>query len=236
MKKFIVLLSAGLLILAFAATGFAQDKLDFRVSGMVDIQSHNTVNVPGLNASATPIFNSANGFYTLAWPLNAAGSAVPPGNLTQAAINQVYSIYGVPIGTPLNNLNRRVSYWDSRMHLKFDMVMGKELSGTLMLEIDANRYGGSQNGPLGNSTQGGGLFYGQIPGAQFREGNNVGYWSTDRTALEVKYMYFDVALPYLGIPVPMTVRLGAQPLAIRPGFFVATDGTGISGGIKMIPS
>lgn len=71
MKKFIVLLSAGLLILAFAATGFAQDKLDFRVSGMVDIQSHNTVNVPGLNASATPIFNSANGFYTLAWPLNA---------------------------------------------------------------------------------------------------------------------------------------------------------------------
>jgi hypothetical protein len=48
-------------------------------------------------------------------------------------------------------------------------------------------------------------------------------------------MYFDAALPYFGIPVPMTVRLGAQPLAIRPWFFQATDGMGISAGLKIDP-
>jgi hypothetical protein len=48
-------------------------------------------------------------------------------------------------------------------------------------------------------------------------------------------MYIDVGLPYFGIPVPMTVRVGAQPLAIRPWFFQATDGMGVSGGIKIDP-
>jgi hypothetical protein len=33
----------------------------------------------------------------------------------------------------------------------------------------------------------------------------------------------------------MTFRAGAQPLAIRPAFFVATDGTGVSGGINLDP-
>ena len=68
-----------------------------------------------------------------------------------------------------------------------------------------------------------------------RDANNVGYWSTDRTAIEVKYMYIDVGLPYFGIPVPMNVRVGAQPLAIRPWFFQATDGMGVSAGLKIDP-
>jgi hypothetical protein len=45
----------------------------------------------------------------------------------------------------------------------------------------------------------------------------------------------DVGLPYFGIPVPMNVRVGAQPLAIRPWFFQATDGMGVSASLKIDP-
>jgi hypothetical protein len=53
--------------------------------------------------------------------------------------------------------------------------------------------------------------------------------------VKVKYTYIDFALPYFGIPVPMTVRTGIQPLAIRPNFFVATDGAGVTAGINLDP-
>jgi hypothetical protein len=105
------------------------------------------------------------------------------------------------------------------MSLRFDAVMGKELSGSLQFEIDAGRWGSGKTGIVG----------------AVRDAGGVGYWSTDREAIEIKYMYFDVGLPYFGIPVPMNVRLGAQPLAIRPWFFQATDGMGVSGGIKIDP-
>ena len=96
--------------------------------------------------------------------------------------------------------------------------MGKELSGVLQFEIDSTRWGNSAGGIR--------------PGS---EAHAVGVWSTDRTAIEIKYMYFDVGLPYIGIPVPMNVRLGAQPMAIRPWFFAATDGMGVSGSLKIDP-
>ena len=193
MKKFTVIFLAGLLVLAFGATAYAAEavKLDFRASGSIDAQTHYSVNVPPLNPNATPIYGSIPADY----------------NTFRAD------------GRPTNALNRRVSYWDSRMSLRFDAVMGKELSGTLQFEIDAGRWGGGPTGVLGN----------------MRDAGGVGYWSTDRTAIEIKYMYFDVGLPYFGIPVPMNLRVGAQPLAIRPWFFQATDGTGISGGIKIDP-
>jgi hypothetical protein len=98
-------------------------------------------------------------------------------------------------------------------------VMGKNVSARLMLEVDSTRWGAPPTGTLNN----------------MRDANNFGYWSTDRSALEVKYVYFDVGLPYFGIPFPMNVRLGAQPMAIRPWFYAATDGTGVSGSIKIDP-
>ena len=45
----------------------------------------------------------------------------------------------------------------------------------------------------------------------------------------------DIGLPYFGIPVPATVRVGAQTFAVRPNMFVYSDGTGIMGGIKIDP-
>jgi hypothetical protein len=49
-------------------------------------------------------------------------------------------------------------------------------------------------------------------------------------------MYLDVALPYFGIPAPMTVRAGIQPFGVRPHMFAYTDGAGITGAIKLDPA
>ncbi len=204
MKKFTVLCLAGLLVLAFGVAAYAQEpKLEFRASGFIDAQTFLMENVPPLQPNAAPIYNSLGVNYG-GVPFNPATPAAP------ASFNAA--------GQPINALNRTVSYWDSRMHLAFDAVMGKELSARLQFEIDSNRWGNSQGGIR--------------PGS---EAHAVGVWSTDRVAIEVKYMYFDVGLPYFGIPVPMNVRVGAQPFAIRPWFFAATDGMGITGGIKIDP-
>ncbi len=192
MKKFTVISLAALLILAFGATAYAQVKLEFRASGFIDIQSHLEKNSPPLNPAGAPI-------YGIGGPAAA------------------YTVF-YPTGKPINGLNRKESYWDTRFGLRFDAVMGKDLSGTLQFEIDAARWGNSQGGVR--------------PGS---EAHAVGVWSTDRTAVEVKYMYLDLGIPYFGIPVPLTVRVGIQPYAIRPWFFQATDGAGISGGIKIDP-
>ncbi|MCJ7782607.1 MAG: hypothetical protein MUP41_01650 [Desulfobacterales bacterium] len=195
MKKFIVLCSAGLLILAFSAAGYAQaPKLDFRASGSIDAQTHWSMNVPPLNGGAVPIYGPpSTGEYSTFRP-------IPGGQY------------------PTRALNHTAGYWDSRMSLRFEAAMGKELSAVLQFEIDSTNWGNSQ---------------GQIrPGS---EAHSVGKWSTDQTAIEVKYMYMDVGLPYIGIPVPINVRLGAQPMAIRPAIFAATDGMGVSAAIKIDP-
>jgi len=211
MKKFVFLFLAGLLILAFGAIGYAQEaKLDFRASGFIDAQSYYLRNVPPLAPSAMPIFNSLGTYL--------------PGTVGQSNYG-AYNVFN-PSGTPAKALDHKISYWDSRMHLKFDAVMGKELSGTVQFEIDATRWGSAANNTQ-SSTSG--------PGTAYRDANQYGYWSTDRSAVEVKYVYIDVGLPYFGIPAPMTFRAGAQPLAIRPAFFVATDGTGVTGGINLDP-
>jgi len=195
MKKFIVLCSAGLLILAFSAAGYAQEaKLEFRASGTIDAQTHWSMNVPPLNPNGPPIYGPSGG--------------------------ADYSTFRtIPGGAyPDRALNHNVTYWDSRMSLRFEAAMGKELSAVLQFEIDGYRWGNSQAAVR--------------PGS---EAHQIGAWSADRVGIEVKYMYFDVGLPYIGIPLPMNVRLGAQPMAIRPAIFAATDGMGVSGGIKIDP-
>ena len=188
MKKFIVLILVGLLVLAFGTTVFAQKKeepkLDFRASGFINIISFLTENIPGLNPAA-----------------------------------KIYGAQGNYVTPDANAWNRKVSYLDSRAHLKFDAVMGKELSGTIYFEIDSTNWG-------------------EVPGGQggaISDRGKMGYWSGDRGAVEVKNVYFDVGLPYIGIEAPMTARVGLQPLAIRPNILVYTDGMGISGGIKVDP-
>ena len=196
MKKFIILSLAGVLIFALGATVYAQaPKLEFKVSGYIDAQTFWTMNVP-------PRYTSA-GLYGVTYP---GSRFYPPGS-------------GALTGYKTGSYNKEVAFWDSRAVLKMDMVMGPNLSGTIMFEIDTSRGGSTWSPYLGNG----------------REANTVGGWSADRTAVEVKNIYIDFGLPYFGIPVPMTVRVGAQPIGVRPNMLVYTDGFGVTGGIKIDP-
>jgi hypothetical protein len=187
MKKLTVLWLAGLLVLAFGATGYAQPKLDFKASGAFWSDSYLLRNTS---------------------PYNGAGSIY---QIVASDLNPNSTVSG-------RALNRKYSYLDMRAHLKFDAVMEKGLSGTMYFEIDTSRWGTASN-----------TF------ASTREAATFGSWTTDRTAVEVKNIYVDIGLPYFGIPGPMTVRVGAQPLAIRPAFFLYSDGMGIQGGIQVPP-
>jgi len=134
--------------------------------------------------------------------------------------NSTYGFSGAPFFAPNNGLNHTASYWESRATLKFDAKMGPNLSGTIFFEIDSKRWGSTwASGQIGNG----------------REEGNFGGWTTDRLAVEVKNIYIDVGLPYFGIPVPITVRIGAQPIGVRPNIMVYSDGTGVTAGIKIDP-
>jgi hypothetical protein len=194
MRKLIVLSLAGLLILAFSAIGYAQaPKLEFRASGFIDTQTFIGEGVPQYTGS---------------------GAGVGTYGITNAN----YSTTGVGINVKANGWNKTDSHWEGRAHLKFDAVMGPNLSGTIYFEIDTLRWGSTFN-------SGGGT----------REANNYGAWTTDRTAVEVKNIYVDVGLPYFGVPWPVNLRVGAQPIGIRPNVLVYSDGTGVTAGIKIDP-
>jgi len=196
MKKILVL---GLLILAFAGTSYAQDiKLDFRASGFIDAVSEYWVN-GGLTNSGG-IFD------------------VYPNALKPRGANPA------PAGTVLDTAfgfqrNKKNAYMESRARLKFDAVMGKELSGTIFFEMDSGRWGDLAGG---NS-------------ARVSERNSYGFWGGDRAAVEIKNIYFDASLPYVGIPVPMQVRVGLQPFSIRNNLLLYNDGIGVIGAIKVDP-
>ncbi len=200
MKKFIVLSAIGLLM-AFAVTVQAQ-QLEFKASGFIDAQSLWYVNAtPGW--SGGPIYNSwMQGNYDYGRPI--------------ITLKPNY-----PRSTPGKNvaLDKKVAFMESRARLKFDAIMGKELSGTFFFEFDTQPWG---NTPGGN-------------GDLLSERNTYGFWSADRAALEIKNIYIDVGLPYFGIPVPMAFRIGSQPFSIRPNVFQYTDGMGIIGKITVDP-
>ena len=207
MRKLTVLSLAGLLILAFSAVGYAQaPKLEFRASGFIDAQTFIGEGVPQYNTGAG-IYKVTNGNYQQLVNFAPGVSPTPTAGLLAGA-------------TAVNSQgwNRTQSNWEGRAHLKFDAVMGPNLSGTIYFEIDTFRYGSVFNGT-----------------AIQREANNFGAWTTDRAAVEVKNIYIDVGLPYFGIPVPITVRVGAQPIGVRPNMMVYSDGTGVTAGLKIDP-
>ena len=113
----------------------------------------------------------------------------------------------------LNAWNRKNAWLDTRGSINFDFLMGKELGGRLAFEIDSVHWGDT-----GAAT------------------GNAGRWTTDAAAVEVKHLYFDVGLPYFGIPVPIMMRFGMQPLAVRPFIFLANDGSGITTTVKVDPA
>jgi len=135
-------------------------------------------------------------------------------------LGQIYGrldpIYTIPHQKAYDRTN---AYMGSRGRLQFDAVMGKELSGTIYFEMDSNRWGDIEGSSKAGSLQ----------------KNTFGYWTADRAAIEIKNVYIDFGTPYIGIPAPITVRVGLQPLAIRPNMVVYTDGMGITAGIRIDP-
>ena len=191
MKKIFLL---SMLVLAFAATAYSQDvKLDFRASGFIDMRTGMYRNINWENQ----ITGARSGFFDVLGPESKPGTG--------------------PHGSNGGEWNKTASWIENRARLKFDAVMGKELSGTFFFEFDSRTWG---DFPTSGATQ--------------PEGRNqIGFWSADRAGLEVKNIYFDVAVPY--IPIPVTVRVGLQPIAIRTGVFMYVDGEGITAAAKLDP-
>jgi hypothetical protein len=195
MKKALLLV---VLLVAFSATAYAQDvKLDFRASGFIDAVSEYWRNAGNNSGAIFDVTNAA---------LRPHRGLVPGGG-------------GLGFSSTGFAFNRKHAYMESRARLKFDAVMGKELSGTIFFEFDSARWGDFRGGNAGRPS----------------DRNAYGAWNGDAAAAEVKNIYIDAALPYLGIPVPMQVRVGLQPLGIRPNLLVFTDGMGIVGSLKLDP-
>ncbi len=210
MKKFIVLSLFGLLIIAIGGMAQAQ-KLDFRVSGYFSTTAYLTRNTPNSGSDqASDLFGGTiygpNGG-AIATPFPRPFRPPTPGTAT----------------TQSAGWNKTNSYLQSRAFLNLDMIMSKELSGRVSFEIDAWNWGGFA-GATGDST-----------GARTTDRNHAGFWTADRTSVEVKNAYMTVALPYFGIPAPMTADIGVIPIGVRPWVFQYTDGAGINGGIKIDP-
>jgi hypothetical protein len=90
--------------------------------------------------------------------------------------------------------------------------MEKTLSGTIFFEMDSSRWGELS------------------PAADQRNAMGTTSTSADRGALEIKNCYLDFGVPV--IPVPITVRVGLQPLGVRPDMVMTTDGMGVTLGIR----
>jgi hypothetical protein len=120
--------------------------------------------------------------------------------------------YPPPYATSLSGAwDRNVGYWQERCRLWFNFIMDKSLSATVGFELDSGRMG---------------------EGSAYTW---MGTWNTDQTLVEIMHAFVTAALPYIGIPIPMTVRAGIQPLATRPSIFLYTDGPAITGTLNIDP-
>jgi hypothetical protein len=192
MKKFVVLSFISLLILAFGSIVYGQEKapvLEFKASGFIDMQTFWQKNAtqanPAAGIYATPVTKTDS--TTFAYSKNFAG------------------------GRPTGALDTDAAWWESRARLKFDMLMGPNLSGTFFFEFDSTPWGNGSGGTR----------------------NSYGYWGGDRASLEVKNIYLTFGMPI--IPVPMQFRVGEQGFALRPNILLTTDGIGVTMDTKIDP-
>jgi hypothetical protein len=239
MKKFVVLSLISFLVLAFGATVYGQEKapvLEFKASGWMDVIGEYKMNViqPGAGTSAyggtstnDVVYGPPPAFYLPYGQISAAvpsavvivpAGGTPPAGGTQVGGTDLWytapkaAVYGE--GEAYNKKNA-VAY--GRGRLKFDALMGKDMSGTFQFEFDSTRWGE------------------RVPAGSTAQRNYSGYWGvSDRSSLELKHMYFSFGVPW--IPVPTTIVAGIQPIGIRPSIFMSTDGPGITAAFKVDPA
>ena len=216
MKKFVVLSFVSLIILAFGSIVYGQPAapvLEFKASGFIDAQTFWYKNsTQGYNGAGIYQANAYGLIATSTTPLSKGGGFDTGGRPSQ----------GLDDGN--------FAFWESRARLKFDAVYGKDLSGTIYFEMDAQPWGNAKGGTLGLVGKGDKT----ISTSNITERNSYGYWSNDRAAVEIKNIYFDFGLPV--IPIPITVRVGSQPFGLRNGLYQYTDGMGITAAVKLDPA
>jgi hypothetical protein len=151
----------------------------------------------------------------------------------QRNTTQANSLFGYAHGSLYNSMNsnynvpdvkgwdRTVGYMASRARIMFTAEASKALSGSIWFEMDSQYYGDIRGGQPG----------------KLSERNTFGFWSADRAAVEIKGVYIDLSLPTQdwGIPIPIQIRGGLQPLYFRPNMLISTDGAGITVSAKVDP-
>lgn len=197
MKKFVVLSLVGFFILAFGTAYAAEEKapvLEFKASGFIDVIFEYNMNVPQPGAAT-----SARG----ATSTNDVMFGPPPAYFRPNFLGFGDEAY-----------NNTQAYVENRGRLKFDAMMGKEMTGTFYFEFDSTRWG--ERAPSG------------------AQRNYSGHWGVaDRSSLELKNMFITFAMPW--IPIPITIQAGIHPLVIRPAVFLAVDGPGVTVAAKFDP-
>ncbi len=209
MKKLVVI---ALFILAFASVSYGQD-ITFRMSGYLDAISELNRNVP------QPTVNS--NLDDISFGPHPAFSPTLPATLRFTPLNATIPPAAGGLGSIARSVsgaayNKYQGYMESRFRLKFEAMLGKDVTGVIWFEGDAERWGG-------NTSSSG------------QQRNVLGHWGADRAGVEVKNFYIQFGLPYFGIPVPINIIAGVQPYAVRPGIYQYSDGAGVLASAKIDP-
>jgi hypothetical protein len=116
--------------------------------------------------------------------------------------------------------DRTQNFYSSYANIFFEFDAGKDIRGVFNIET-CNYHSGS------NTTM-----YPAIQGTEF----DTGLWDTRVGETRLRNAYIQFGVPYIGIPVPMTISAGVIPMNVRPAFtFAATNGAGIQWDIKADP-
>jgi hypothetical protein len=118
-----------------------------------------------------------------------------------------------------SDFDRPKGFFESAGNLQFNFSVEKQINGRFAFDFLNFRSGYTNFSVAGTPWP---QFYG-------------GPWGSRTNAIRVLEVWFDFALPYFGIPAPMSMRLGVQPLGARPGLFMSNPGAGITGNIKFDP-
>jgi hypothetical protein len=219
MKKFVFLSLIALLIMGFSTAAYAQ--VEFKAYGMLNfgfIWDRNFA-----SDSAPGVYNNITSYFTSPFMPPGSGRTyyIGPDTYTRTA-----TAAPLPMTDTYGAWDKQASYMSSYANIFFEWNAGKEVKGVFNIET-CNYHSGTNTIATNN------LAYNQIQGAQF----DTGLWDTRVGETRLRNAYLEFAVPYFGIPVPLTIRGGVIPIAVRPSFmFATTNGAGVQLDIKADPA
>jgi hypothetical protein len=106
-------------------------------------------------------------------------------------------------------VNENGGYMAMQAHLGITARASEDLYGFFKFEMDSRRFGEAGGG-----------------------GGTIGAYGADQVAVEVKNVFIDFRVPP---QLPVWLRIGVQPYAIRPHVFMYADAAGVTGRIMIDP-